>query len=601
MLSKLHPTRLRDHTESLHRQQRGAVAIMALAAIMLIVVAGLTLYDVANLGTEKTHLQTATDTSAYSQATIEARTMNMMAFTNTGKRMTMGMVNTYLTMNQWLLWASQIAAFTEILGLIMSVVPIPGLQPIGEQIRQASSAVRSLQSGEEPTRDTVATKSAKTYFRYWSMCSCGLFCSYPCRKRMRYDEALGGTTAFWEWWAPEGNWPLVPLDPRGCSGSTAITRFDPSGGKRWGQLSCANGDIYNWSPADLINDYYGRDLLAYDNYQRYMEALSPYWSWTEAITRGISNSAPLTISYPSPDFETNDTHEKTVPVTRGTWDQTCDRIYDHDRGWSSPMGVDYILKNAIGVAGGGSFGDGIASGLAEIIVLVMIGQATLSSNPLADTRVTPRGWDNFCKDVLSDLFHKARGGGGPFGGLGFQGGDNYVNSFREYGEPYLLRDYTGNRSKWLMDSSSLVFGFRPNAHRFGDGGDNFDIFGADPNYLHVGAEAGGTWAMARSEIAFQGGEPNAWSPEWTARMRPVALPHEWEDYPDEMNARDAFFELRDPLLHAVSRAHLLNSDGDLITYPHAISDLPDEMGRELLAIDAALRGLDTQSLEGLPK
>ncbi len=599
MFTALHPTRLRSLAERLHRKQQGAVALMALAAIMMIVLAGLTLYDVANLGTEKTHLQTATDSSAYSQATIEARTMNMMAFTNTGKRMTMGMVNTYLSMNQWLLWASHIATLGEVLGFIAMFVP--GLQGIGNQVREASSAIRSLQSGEEGTRDTVASKQSKTYFRYWSFCSCGWFCSYPCRKRLRYADAQGGLGAFWEWWAPSTSitWPLTPPDLRGCSGITAPSRV--TGSSRFGPLTCAGDDIMNWSPENLINDYYGRDLLAYDNYQRYMEALSPYWSWTESVSRGMANSAPITVSYPSPDFENDDTHDKNVPVTRGTWDQTCERIYDHDRGWTSPMGIDYIIKNAIGMFSGGSFGSSIAAGVGEVIALVMIGQATLSANPLADTVVTPRGWDTFCEDVLADLFDSAAGGGGPFSGLGFHGGNNYVSSFREYGEPYLLRDYGGERAEWLLDSSSLVFGFRPNANRFGDGGANFNVFGADPNYRHLGADAGGTWAMARSEIAFQGGQPNAWSPEWTARMRPVALPDEWDAYPNELGSREAFSEIRNSVLFATSRAHLLNDNNSLITYPHATSDIPAAMVEEFMAIDTALRGLDNQTMEGLAK
>ncbi len=600
MFTAISPRRLAQRSRDAHRHQGGAVALMALAAIMLIVLTSLILFDVAELGTEKTHLQTATDTSAYSQATIEARTMNMMAFTNTGKRMTMGMVNTYLSMNQWLLWAAQIATIGEILGFVMMFVP--GLNAIGNQIREASNAIRSLQSGEESVRNTVASKSAKTYFRYWSMCSCGFLCSYPCRKRMRYDQAQGGLTAFWEWWAPSGgDVPFTPFDPRGCSGSTAVTRFDPSGGKKYGQLSCANDDIYNWSPQSLITDYYGRDLLAYDNYQRYMEALSPYWSWTEGVTRGMANSAPITVSYPSPDFENNDAFDKTVPVVRGQWNDTCERAYDHDRGWTSPMGLDYILKNAIGMASGGSFGGSIASGFGEIIALVMIGQATLSSNPLADTVVTPRGWDTFCEDVLADLFQSAQGGGGPFSGLGFQGGNNYVSGFREYGEPYLLQDYGGDRAQWLMDSSTLTFGFRPNANRFSAAADNYDVFGANPSYTHLGTEAGGTWAMSRSEIAFQGGTPNAWSPEWTARMRPVALLDEWNAYPDDFGLTDGFYELENTFMHTTTYAHALNSDGNLITHPHDAGDVTNALISEVLAIDAALRGLDNQHLEGLAK
>ena len=34
--------------------------------------------------------------------------------------------------------------------------------------------------------------------------------------------------------------------------------------------------------------------------------------------------------------------------------------------------------------------------------------------------------------------------------------------------------------------------------------------------------------MARSEMSYQDGSPNPFRPSWTARLRPIALPGEWE-------------------------------------------------------------------------
>ncbi|MFB6262862.1 MAG: pilus assembly protein TadG-related protein, partial [Bradymonadaceae bacterium] len=82
-----------------HRAQRGAVIVAAFAAVLVLFMLGLTLYDASHVAGEKIDVQNAADAAAYSQAAVEARSMNMISFANAGKRTMSGLHNMY-----WAMW-----------------------------------------------------------------------------------------------------------------------------------------------------------------------------------------------------------------------------------------------------------------------------------------------------------------------------------------------------------------------------------------------------------------------------------------------------------------------------------------------------------------
>jgi hypothetical protein len=76
-------------------QEEGAIALAALAACLVLLMMAAALWDTGNTVRAKTKLQTATDSAAYTQAAIEARTMNFVSFSNIGKRTIVGIHNSY--------------------------------------------------------------------------------------------------------------------------------------------------------------------------------------------------------------------------------------------------------------------------------------------------------------------------------------------------------------------------------------------------------------------------------------------------------------------------------------------------------------------------
>ena len=94
--------------QRLHGDEQGAVLILMLAGIIISLMTALVLYEAGHASRDKVDAQMAADASAYSASAVKARSMNMIAFANTGKRMVYGMSTVYI--NAYLsLIASQLA------------------------------------------------------------------------------------------------------------------------------------------------------------------------------------------------------------------------------------------------------------------------------------------------------------------------------------------------------------------------------------------------------------------------------------------------------------------------------------------------------------
>jgi len=81
--------------QKLHKNESGAVALLMLASAMILFMCGLIMYDAGVVIRDKIDVNVAADTAAYSQASVEARSMNMIAFANVGKRTIVGIHNMY--------------------------------------------------------------------------------------------------------------------------------------------------------------------------------------------------------------------------------------------------------------------------------------------------------------------------------------------------------------------------------------------------------------------------------------------------------------------------------------------------------------------------
>jgi hypothetical protein len=89
--------RLRRPLRRMHRDESGAIVVLCFAGCLFLFAVSLIVYDAGGLSRDKIDAQMAADTAGYSQAAVKARSMNMIAFANVGKRTISGIRNMYFT------------------------------------------------------------------------------------------------------------------------------------------------------------------------------------------------------------------------------------------------------------------------------------------------------------------------------------------------------------------------------------------------------------------------------------------------------------------------------------------------------------------------
>lgn len=71
----------------LHSHQSGAILLLVLAGILILLLTVMMMFEAGRTTQEKLTTQYAADSAAYSQSAVKARSMNMIAYANTSKRM----------------------------------------------------------------------------------------------------------------------------------------------------------------------------------------------------------------------------------------------------------------------------------------------------------------------------------------------------------------------------------------------------------------------------------------------------------------------------------------------------------------------------------
>lgn len=97
-----------QRTEAADGDERGAVLLLCLAAILILMLMGWVMLDAIFVTVDKGNAQQSADTAAFSQASAQARSMNMLAFTNVAKRSLIGVHTVYESMftayEDWVHW-----------------------------------------------------------------------------------------------------------------------------------------------------------------------------------------------------------------------------------------------------------------------------------------------------------------------------------------------------------------------------------------------------------------------------------------------------------------------------------------------------------------
>lgn len=604
-----------DHLDRLRHNQSGAIAVLCMAAILIIMLMGLVLFDSIEVANEKVHLQASADAAAFSQSSIEARTMNMTAFTNVGKRINVAYVTAYDTIMGWLGWLVGAGWVLTILCAAAAVLTAGGLSSVCKEMAQIVAAATCVWAKEKA------------------------------------DQGKLGT---------------------------------------------------------VINNTFGPELRAFNNYQQYKADITPYWSWSEGVWKGIENRAPITMGYPAPQGGSDVNFSSQLPMKQPnnhSWNNLCEKTnhapsigdivlgdsFDEltqqvDRWY---MFVDFIIKNGMSVVGGGGdaqpTGDGdydMDSGDSEMENQCGEMEDRAEKDPDnfeydpgedcedadeedeceerpktmkykdADGNWVEEELNDDCipvdiADVLNELDCSDISDIGVYGSVFFAGslgllvdhsglpdwiswafptsyeercggtgsresrsGGRYGSDFLKDGAPWIL-----DTNNWSMHSSTLTFAYRPNSARNQESRDKF-TFGEEVNdgFLNSSSEGSGVWALSRAEVTWQGEDstPNLWESQWGARVRPVALPGEWQAYGNDgaFTMWDALQEIEDEMFGSILVAHgaaMLDVDESaLITHPYGLDDLSSFSGLEGLyneyqSTEKSFEPMNNDRLEGLVK
>lgn len=292
---------------------------------------------------------------------------------------------------------------------------------------------------------------------------------------------------------------------------------------------------------NTIVDRSNEDLEAIDNYQVYFKDYTPWWSWGEGWRRGVRNGAFVS-GWPVPDLPDflDDVPDldgigfsgqtDAMPIERDSgMRELCIRSYIPDLGFHI---LDYTYHTIIDC---------------DECTDTVMSQGIITS----DMRIALALIGAMAIGIYAISCEAG-------------GGDLLSTSFTEdYVRPWQLTDpgsFGNNEAEWYRRTSNLVFAYQPGRDFTDDFRGKFDYLSPDyETSLDLVYKPDGFFGMARAEFSFQDGDPDMWHPSWTARMRPVALPGEWEAYSGDYRIVSAYIDTV-PYIYATAGASSLLGD-----------------------------------------
>lgn len=517
---------LTDRARQTHRDESGAIALAGLAATLILLMMALIIWDAGNAVRDKIDLQNSADVSAYSQASVKARSMNMLSFTNVAKRSTISLHSTYIAM--WL-------GYTD------------WWRHKGEQCADC-----------------------------FGLCP-------PC---IDYYQNLPLIFAEgWGDWLQFAGFPFPGVEPR-----QALMATQAGGG----------GGLFS----NLRTDTYKSEVETLDDYQDYIIDITPWWAWTEGLVRGTRNGATLTTSFPPPDglnssgsgwiqsalnsspnynYVPGPGEFDELPVEKGSFSDACSLSEDASTTYDGPAPMAEATAN-VGIHQSRSKEGANSGGFAWGFEYLYLGDPR-SPIPSPDRSI--------CRTY------------------------NYM-MWKDDMIPYDYRP-AGNRAMDMLQRSNLVFSYKytpsramdilpgsGEVNRSGSESSKYQFVGSDYTVMapeNATYQIAGFWSMARAEIAFAERGDNSdinlgdaderkkalWRAGWTSRIRPVALPGEWNQLAGQGINLNSAYHAVDPYLRVAQQAGLfqqppLNSAND--TY------------QDMIFMERATRLLGSQSMDG---
>lgn len=261
----------------------------------------------------------------------------------------------------------------------------------------------------------------------------------------------------------------------------------------------------------LFTDYHRDDLSAIDNYQQYLMWLSPWWAYSESVTRGMRNGATTVASFPPP---------------MGTIS-----------GIGSILGTITSLLPSTFTATAGVFDR------FPVERMDWWGSDSFFSHTRDPSFVAEQLANSYHHKNRSTNWWPFKAGSGTAWalGVGMFGAGYAIVTFLLHDEakPFAFRRM--GEGAWLSETSSLVLAYGVRPDKFGSERDKYEFLQGEysPGLLTgpagIGYEPSGYWSMARSEMSYQEEELSPFKPSWTARLRPVALRGEWQGAGYDLN------------------------------------------------------------------
>ncbi|MFU8803613.1 MAG: TadE/TadG family type IV pilus assembly protein [Bradymonadaceae bacterium] len=605
----------------LDRDQSGAVAILCLASLLIVLMLGLVLYDTIEIANEKVHIQAAADASAFSQASIEARTMNMIAFTNVGKRVTIGFVTAYDAVFAWMKWISGASIVLAIACYAAGAFFAPILSLCGTITQiAAGSTCATLREGQDHLKLNTLIQR---------------FYGPEVRAFNNYQQYMADVTPFWSW--TEGvmrgftnNAPVTMAYPMPKAGdnfeftarlpvkqSSDTTMYGLGINRNWDAL-CEKADH---TPSIFGNDSSTWENLSAQSDRRFMfldlllksgvGALGQQENSGVADTGGGQDTEAYNPgggddeeAFGCDDFAEAAANDSNIDYTPPS--QQCnaegENCVDVDGEIRYP-GMDPISLDQNCQAGGFDGVDfecgGGAMAVGEYGTVFLAGTLALIANislPWPFSRALPKTFKKRCRENIRDRFRNQ------------MGGDTRSGAAWEL-----------DRNDWYMNASNLMFAYRPNAQRNLESRAKYDYLGGDYNKggfsLSNGAptaQSSGVWAISRGEVAFGGdSDPNLWEPKWGARIRPIGFHQEWVHYATRhvgFTMGEAREEGERAFMGVLATAHVLNMFNDgMITHPYGVSSIAGldgiaDMLHEIVSVNLMFAAfIDPGAVEALPK
>lgn len=628
---------LRRSTRRLHDDEGGAILLACLAACMILLMVSLTMYDAGNVTREKIKLQTATDTAAYSQASIKARTMNANAYVNVTKRSIVGLHLTYFS------------AFNNFYSYVQFYK-----QPC--QLDNTQSQCQILLSPQSDCNDPHANNSGICLVT-GARC-CGIHIAV--RERTHDFQARTGPTTPAATPNGYGGFTTVANDRRFCQVVFDASNPDnvptctplsyPDGARLQGlQFSADINSNESIEPARLYGalDKYAKELRQLTRYQEYMQTITPWWAFSEALARATLNGATMATAYPPPPnlqpAGTGAYPTGATPASNMEFDWSYTNINDTLRTDTNPVGLATQLRTQRGhicsqFAGG-------ASGMPDPLFADELG---IHINTLQANSSGPAKNDPFARSVLNpddisgnfkmlggfSMCHAGQAGFFSTRAVGPRDRPTGSNQWdRDYDDnassstlfnghrppifdpaissPYVTVVDPDNASPQVRDLSqmrlsNIVFGYYQGADFLrNEGGGTSDpgmtrFEYMTQNYntsLPEEAKGTGIWTMARGEIVTLNNDDGDWHASWTARVRPLSRPDEFSNVEVAMGIPSESF-LHNAYLTAIPYLSVNQSiahTGDPSVHH------PEVWQRDSTTMERATRTMDSASTEGFTK